>query len=48
MKIGVVLVASTILVIASTAWIVDKMHRVELVLARRKRRQMMLTRSVEK
>lgn len=47
-KIGVVLVASTILVIASTAWIVDKMHRVELVLARRKRRQMMLTRSVEK
>ncbi|EOW2078625.1 CidA/LrgA family protein [Vibrio mimicus] len=48
MKIGVVLVASTILVIASTAWIVDKMHRVEQVLARRKRRQMMLTRSVEK
>ncbi|MEF2509485.1 CidA/LrgA family protein [Vibrio mimicus] len=48
MKIGVVLVASTILVIASTAWIVNKMHRVELVLARRKRRQMMLTRSVEK
>ncbi|AOW82012.1 CidA/LrgA family protein [Vibrio mimicus] len=48
MKIGVVLVASTILVIASTAWIVDKMHRVELVLARRKRRQMMLTRSLEK
>ncbi|TXZ74856.1 CidA/LrgA family protein [Vibrio mimicus] len=47
-KIGVVLVASTILVIASTAWIVDKMHRVELVLARRKRRQIMLTRSVEK
>ncbi|ENM5896091.1 CidA/LrgA family protein [Vibrio mimicus] len=47
-KIGVVLMASTILVIASTAWIVDKMHRVELVLARRKRRQMMLTRSVEK
>lgn len=47
-KIGVVLVASTILVIASTAWIVDKMHRVELVLTRRKRRQMMLTRSVEK
>ncbi|ENM5915110.1 CidA/LrgA family protein [Vibrio mimicus] len=47
-KIGVVLVASTILVIASTAWIVDKMHQVELVLARRKRRQMMLTRSLEK
>ncbi|ENM5730361.1 CidA/LrgA family protein [Vibrio mimicus] len=47
-KIGVVLVASTILVIASTAWIVDKMHRVELVLARRKRRQMMFARSVEK
>ncbi|ENM5772209.1 CidA/LrgA family protein [Vibrio mimicus] len=48
LKIGVVLVASTILVIASTAWIVDKMHRVELVLARRKRRQMMFARSMEK
>lgn len=48
MKIGVVLVASTILVIASTAWVVDKMHRVELVLARRKRRQMMFARSMEK
>ncbi len=48
MKIAVVLVASTILVIASTAWVVDKMHRVELVLARRKRRQIALARSVEK
>ncbi|WP_032473349.1 CidA/LrgA family protein, partial [Vibrio cholerae] len=47
-KIAVVLVASTILVIASTAWVVDKMHRVELVLARRKRRQIALARSVEK
>lgn len=47
-KIAVVLVASTILVIASTAWVVDKMHRVELVLAKRKRRQMALARSVEK
>lgn len=48
MKIGVVLVASTILVIASTAWVVDKMHRVELVLARRKRRQIVFARNVEK
>ncbi|EIA3111396.1 CidA/LrgA family protein [Vibrio cholerae] len=47
-KIAVVLVASTILVIASTAWVVDKMHRVELVLARRKRRQIALARSMEK
>ncbi len=47
-KIAVVLVASTILVIASTAWVVDKMHRVELVLARRKHRQIALARSVEK
>ncbi|MDQ2191671.1 MULTISPECIES: CidA/LrgA family protein [unclassified Vibrio] len=36
LRIMAVLVISTIMVIAITAWIVDKMYRLELILARRK------------
>lgn len=40
LRIMVVLIVSTIVVIASTAWVVDKLYRFELKLARRKSNQL--------